>query len=113
MKLISKIILLFSLLEIISSQRGCGRSATVTSADDCTDDSISPTDKNDDYVHCCFIEYKKGNSKSCAAFTSYQYENLGKLIKKYEEDYSYDYKVDCNSSYLQIGLILILSLILF
>jgi hypothetical protein len=113
MKIISKIILLFSLYEIISSMRSCGKTATITNADDCTDDSISPSDKNDDYVHCCYVEAKKGNYKECWALTSYEYENIAKVRKQSEEDYSNQYKVNCNSSYLQICLILILSFILF
>lgn len=113
MKVISNLILLFYLYEIISSQRSCGKTATITSADDCTDDSISPGDKNADYVHCCYVEAKNGNSKDCWALTSYQYENIAKLRKSYEENYSNEYKVNCNSSYFQICLILILSFILF
>jgi hypothetical protein len=112
MKIISNLILLFSLYQIISSQ-SCGRTSTITSADDCTDDSIDPNDKNNDYVHCCYVEAKNGNSKVCLALTSYQYENIAKYKKLREQDYSNEYKVNCNSSYLQICLILILSFILF
>ena len=115
MKLISKIILIFSLCEIISSQHLCVKAgvSSVTKADDCSVDSISAIDKSNDYVHCCFLEHEKGNGKNCLALTSYQYENIGKYKKNEEEDYSYDYKIDCKSSYLQICLLLILSFILF
>lgn len=117
MKLFSNLILLFSLCEIISSAyyHSCAKatSSSVTKADDCSVDSITPSDKSDDYVHCCFVEHKKGDRKECWALTSYQYENIGKFKKIKEEDYEYDYKIDCNSSYLQICLIMILSFILF
>lgn len=115
MKLTSKIILLFCLFEIMNSQNSCAKTTPVTKADDCSIDSITPSSLKDDedYVHCCFVEYKKGSRKSCIALTSYQYKNIGKFRKQYEEDYSYDYKIDCNSSYLKIGLIMILSFILF
>ena len=115
MKLISKIILIFSLCEIISSQPPCVKTGVspFTKADDCCVDSISPSDKSNDYVHCCFIEHEKGNTKECWALTSYQYENIGKYKEKQEEGYAYDYKIDCKSSYLQICLVLILSFILF
>ena len=115
MKLISIIILILSLGEIINDPPSCVKSGvtTVTKADDCSTDSIAPGFKNSDYTHCCFVEHKKGKAKECWAITSYQYENIGKLKKKLEENYSYDYKIDCNSSYLQICLILILSFILF
>lgn len=115
MKLISKIILLLSLCKIINSVYFCAKTSPVTKADDCSIDSISPsTAKSDgDYVHCCFVEVKNGNNKMCLAITSYQYDNIGKFKKQYEENYEYDYKIDCNSSYLKICLIMIISFILF
>jgi hypothetical protein len=115
MKLISKIILLFSLYEIINSQYSCAKTSTVTKADDCSIDSIIPSTakSEEDYVHCCYIEDKSGKYKRCLAITSYQYDNIGKFKKQYEEDYKYDYKIDCNSSYLKICLIMIISFILF
>ena len=114
MKLFSKLILLFSLLEIISSHSHyCYKASPATKSDDCSVDSISASDKSNDYVHCCFVEHKKGDRKECWALTSYQYENIGKFKKQQEEGYEYDYKIDCNSSYMQICLIMILSFILF
>jgi len=116
MKLISIIILILFIGEIINDgPPSCVKSGvtSVTKADDCSADSIAPESKTLDYTHCCFVEHKKGKAKECWAITSYQYENIGKLKKQLEENYSYDYKIDCNSSYLQICLILILSFILF
>ena len=108
MKLISKIIFLFSICKIITA---CGI-ANPASADDCKDDTLLQTEKDDDYVHCCFVEAEKSNIKYCKVLTSYQFKNIGKYIKRFEEDYDYDYKVDCNSSFLQVCLIVILTIIL-
>lgn len=109
MKLISKIIFLFSLCKIITA---CGIN-NPTSADDCKDDTLLQTQKDLDYVHCCYYEVEKTNAKQCIPITSYQYKNIGKLKEKYEENYDYDYKLDCKSSFLQVCLILALSFILF
>ena len=109
MKHISKLIFLFSLCKIITA---CGI-ANPTSADDCKDDTLLQPQKDADYVHCCLMEMKNVQSKSCVPITSYQYKNIGKLKKNYEEDYEYDYSLDCNSSFLQICLIFLLSFILF
>ena len=118
MKLISKIILIFYLCGIINSEYdsiSCKKSGvdSVSKSDDCSVEAIPSVAKSVDYTHCCFIEHKKGGRKRCWALTSYQYENIGKFKKLLEEDYSYDFKIDCNSSYLQICLIMILSFILF
>ena len=112
MKLISKIIFLFSLCKIITT---CGID-NPTSADDCKDDTLTQNEKDEDYVHCCFIEVANINENSCDKFTSYQYKNINKYIKKIGEKdslYGYDIKIDCNSSFLQVCLILVLSFILF
>ena len=109
MKHISKLIFLFSLCKIITT---CGIS-NPTSADDCKDDTLSQIEKDADYVHCCLMEKKNVVSKSCVRITSYQYKNIGKIKKNYEEDYEYDYSLDCNSSFLKVCLIFILSFILF
>lgn len=111
MKHIFYIIFLFSLCKIITSQ-SCGIS-NPTKADDCKDDTLIQTQKDADYVHCCFMEVEKQNTKSCASLTSYQYKNIGKLKKLTEKNYAYDYSIDCNSSFLQVCLILMLSFILF
>jgi hypothetical protein len=59
------------------------------------------------------MKVEKGNSRKCVPITSYQYKNIGKLKKNFEKDNQYDYSLDCNSSFLQVYLILALSFILF
>ena len=99
------------------SQR-CGNSPT--SAADCKDDNISASDKKKGYVKCCLFENKKmENEKTCIAITEKQGKKLGTIIKELEKDlyyYAYDNKdltVDCKSSYLKAGLVLLISFIIF
>ena len=91
MKHFSKLIFLFSLCKIITA---CGIT-NPTKADDCKDVWMVEAIKYE-------IKYKNG-----------EYKNIGKLKKNFEKDYQYDYSLDCNSSFLQVYLILALSFILF
>ena len=94
----------------------CG-SGTITSAADCKDDSIDPDDKKRGFVKCCLLEAKKNehDGKSCIAITEKQGKKLGTIIKEYEKGYYYafDFSIDCKSSYLKAGLILLISFIIF
>jgi hypothetical protein len=86
-----------------------------TKADDCKDDSLTQTEKDNDYVHCCYYKKEKTSGASCRALTSRQYKNIGKYIKYEEEDDGYEYKIsiDCQSSFLHLFLFtLIIQLIL-
>jgi hypothetical protein len=107
-------LILFSIF-ISTNQQAC--SGLATKADDCKDDLLTQTQKDDyDYVHCCYYEKEKlKNGATCRPLTSKQYKNIGKYIKYKEEDNRYDYKIkiDCQSSYLHIFLLaLIIQLIL-
>jgi hypothetical protein len=87
-----------------------------TKADDCKDDSLDATEKDNDKVHCCYYkEEKMPNSGRCKALTSRQYKNIGKYIKYKEEEDDYEYKIsiDCQSSFLHLFLFtLVMQLIL-
>lgn len=101
---------------ISTNQQGC--TGLATKADDCKDDLLTQSEKDDyDYVHCCYYENEKlKNGASCKRLTSKQYKNIGKYIKYEEEDngYAYKIKIDCQSSYLHLFLLaLIIQFILF
>ena len=112
--------MLFSIFAITSQiSFDCGTSAsgtTPTKADDCKDDTLTTSQKDADYVHCCYVQrekYSAGNT--CEALTSKQYKNMGKYIKYREKNnnYNYELKIDCQSSYLHLFLFaLIIQLIL-
>ena len=108
---------MFILLSIfITTKQDCG-DVIPTKADDCKDDSLSQTQKDNDKVHCCYFkkEKKATNGASCKALTSRQYKNIGKYIKYEEEDDGYEYKIsiDCQSSFLHLFLFtLVMQLIL-
>ena len=109
--------ILFTIFTITSQiSSNCGSGTTPTKADDCKDDTLTTTQKDDDYVHCCYFQFEKNSGDSaCQALTSNQYKNIGKYIKKYEEEtyYGYKIKIDCQSSNLHLFLFtLIIQLIL-
>lgn len=105
---------IFTITSQISSD--CGSGTTPTKADDCKDDTLTTTQKDADYVHCCYYkEEKKPNSGRCKSLTSRQYKNIGKYIKYEEKDDDYEYKIsiDCQSSFLHLFLFtLVMQLIL-
>jgi hypothetical protein len=108
---------MFILLSIFATtKQSCASSVTPTKADDCKDDSLDATEKDTDYVHCCYYkEEKSPNSGRCKALTSRQYKNIGKYIKYKEEkdDYEYKISIDCQSSFLHLFLFtLVMQLIL-
>ena len=94
----------------------CGSATTPTSAADCKDDSLTEPQKKQGYVKCCFLEQKKNEyGKSCMPITEKQGKKLGTIIKEIEKRnlYDYDYSIDCKSSYLKAGLVLLISFIIF
>ena len=111
------IFILFTIFTVNSQvSTYCGSGTTPTSADNCKDDTLSTTQKDADYVHCCYVQKEKFSAgNTCKALTSKQYKNIGKYIKYYEEinDYDYEVKIDCQSSNLHLFLFtLIIQLIL-
>ena len=111
-------ILCMLILFTIFTQTKQSCSGSATKADDCKDDSITQTEKDEkDYVHCCYVKQDKNkNGGFCEALTSKQLDNLGKYIKFKEESRGYAYKIDidCQSSYLHLFLFtLIMQFILF
>ena len=95
----------------------CGTNPT--SAADCKDENIRSNDKKAGYVKCCLLELKKNedtSGKSCIPITEKQGKKLGTIIKDLEKDYfyyAYDLSIDCKSSYLKAGLVLLISFIIF
>ena len=109
--------ILFTIFTITSQiSSNCGSGTTPTKADDCKDDTLTTTQKDNDYVHCCYFQFeKKSDGSACQALTSNQYKNIGKYIKNYGETtyYAYKLKIDCQSSNLHLFLFtLIIQLIL-
>lgn len=111
-KVYSFLCMLILLSIFATTKQYCGSGVTPTKADDCKDDSLSQTEKDNDYVHCCYYkkEKKATNGASCKALTSRQYKNIGKYIKYEEEDDGYEYKIsiDCQSSFLHLFLFTLL-----
>lgn len=109
--------ILFTIFTITSQiSNDCGSGTTPTKADDCKDDTLTTTQKDNDYVHCCYFQFEKNvGDNECKALTSNQYKNIGNFIKFSEEQsiYAYKIKIDCQSSNLHLFLFtLIIQLIL-
>ena len=110
------ILILISIISITGQiSTSCG-SLSPTKADDCKDTTLTQSQKDADYVHCCYLQFVKGSSlNSCGALTSKQYKKVGKYIDYLEENsnYMYEIKIDCQSSNLHLFLItLIIHIIL-
>jgi hypothetical protein len=108
-------LILLEIFAITTQSSACG-SLNPTKADDCKDDTLIQSQKDADFVHCCYKQYeKKSDNNECVPLTSKQYNNIGKLIKYFEESdsYKYEIKIDCHSSNLHLFLfVLIMQLIL-
>ena len=123
MKISIKIFIFLSFISYAINQGyfgTCGSGTPPTSAADCKDDSIPDVYKKQGYVKCCLQENKKieNGGKSCIAITEKQGKKLGTIIQQMEKDsyYAYDKKdlsIDCKSSYLKAGLVLLMSFIIF
>ena len=109
-------ILVLLLITYVKNQT-CSNVNDPTSAADCKDEYLTDTEKKNDYVHCCYVTQVKCEDcqKKCRPFTSKQMENLNTIIKNRVEgnEFDYDISIDCKSSYLKAGLILLISFILF
>ena len=110
-------IIIFIFLSFISYaiQAACGINDPKSAAD-CKDETLTDTQKNKGYVKCCFQEAKNNeNIKECIPITENQGKKLGSYIKEAEKlvHYAYEYSIDCKSSYLKAGLVLLISFIIF
>ena len=110
-------ITIFIFLSFISYaiNQNCGITGPQSAAD-CKDETLTDVQKKSGFVKCCLKEEKKNEfGKSCIAITEKQGKKLGTIIKEYEKMnlYDYDYSIDCKSSYLKAGLVLLISFIIF
>ena len=70
----------------------------------CNGATFSQTEKNSNAKYCCYLEYE--GAKACAPYTQEEYDLIGKTKKGDIKG-----KIKCNSSYLQLGLLLVLSIL--
>ena len=121
MKMSITIVIFLSFISYAINQLHSCLGSTLTglpsSAADCKDEFLTDTQKKKNFVKCCLLEEKKNeeNGKSCVAITEKQSKKLGTIIKDLEKMslYEYDYSIDCKSSYLKAGLVLLISFIIF
>ena len=95
------LILLFT--NIYCEESACGLKNPASSIKDCKDLKVS-----DSYKYCCYLDAttNEGNLKFCYEIKESDYKEIDKFKKNLEKDS--DGKVnslDCNSYYLNIGLL--------
>ena len=86
---------------------------TKTSTDKAKDCKDLETDDSEDY--CCYAKGKDKNKQSLSGCVTVKKENYNKIkdfIKSLEDDGYEVKKLDCNSSYLELGVLSIILLLL-
>ena len=94
-------------------------SATTVEETDCDDiknpskkkdcnGKLSTSDKSENYKYCCYLESDAG--KTCSAYTQEDYDEIGDHKKDYKKA---GVKIECFSSYLALGFLLLISLVSF
>ena len=122
MKIYYEIFIIYCLITIINSlcelEDGEEEPSRIREKKDCIQRSISDEETRNGGYRCCFMRQKvdsisfKGNIYSCLLVTSEQYDNIKNLIKAKEKETGVeDVKINCKSSYLQFGLIILLLLL--
>ena len=105
------IIVLGFLIVLLSAttveETDCDEIQNPTKKKDCNG-KLSTSDKNDNYKYCCYLESDAGNS--CSAYTQDEYDHIGALKKEYKKA---NIKIECFSSYLALGFLLLVSLVSF
>ena len=86
---------------------------------DCTKRVISESEQNEGGYRCCYMRQEvdtltyKGKVYSCVVLTQSEYEDIKNFIKNKEKENGIkDVKIDCKSSYLQAGLIVLAFILL-
>ena len=86
---------------------------------DCTSRIISEDEQNEGGYRCCYMREKvdlltyTGKRYSCILLDQNEYNNIKNFIKNREKQSGIkDVKIDCQSSYLHIGLLIVFALLL-
>ena len=126
---IYNLFLIFILITIIYSddETACLTVANPKSKGDCNG-KLSKIEKEQKYAYCCYASYsKKSELNHCMPVEQNLYDNMSKYMKylkkteeaseiyyeiypdkkKSKEDYG-DYSIDCNSNYLNFGIIILI-----
>ena len=69
---------------------------------------LSTSDKNVNLKYCCYIE--RDGEKECEGITKEVYDQIGDNKKEYKKA---NIKIECFSSYLALGILLLVSLVSF
>ena len=108
MKLNYIIVLGFLIAFSISDETNCLLISNPSSKKDCNE-KLSTWDKENNYKYCCF--YQIGDDKSCIPYTQEMYDFIGEAKKASSGQTTASNvkaKLECNSSYLKLGLLSLL-----
>ena len=100
MKLNYIIVLGFLIAFSISDYDSCALILNPTSKKDCND-KLTDWDKQNNYKYCCYQEI--AGEKDCVPYNQVSYDALGKAKTNVA-----GWKIECNSSYLKLGLLSLL-----
>lgn len=96
--LIVYVLIVFALSDDDYSLSGCLELTLSASKKTCNEYKFTEAEKKEGYKYCCYIE--DDGQKACLPLDQEGYDDIGKNKDKYK-----DGKIECISSYLQLGLL--------
>lgn len=102
------IILVLLLIAYINTEDGCKSIKNPSKKSDCNG-KLSSTEQNK-YSHCCYVDNDEG--KACVALKKDEFDSLEQNIKEAKDKGEKVGTIECNSSYLKIGLLSLLFAVL-
>ncbi len=103
------IILILLLIVYINTEDDCDDIKNPSSKKDCNG-KLSSNDKEKKYTHCCFLE--NDGQKACLSFTQKEFDDIEKNMKEAKDKGEKVGSIECNSSYIKIGLLSLLFAVL-
>lgn len=110
-----KLYQLIIILSLFTLLLGECASETASSKDECNKKELSEGEKFVGYKYCCYFTAKAGGitGSACLPISQESYDKIDDYIKSLETiSGASDIKVDCNSHYLELGLIGLLFLLI-
>ena len=107
-------LIIFEIL-FIYIQNECTSTSNIKSRSDCNTRYMSLIEEGLGKKYCCYVYGVNGNEehKRCTPISQNEYNNMTTTINFYQKLYSYNIKsFHCKSSYIQIGLLGLLFLLL-
>ena len=121
-KILYGILIIYCLISLINSyceDEDGEETVRIRHSKDCTSRIISEAEQNEGGYRCCYMREKvdlltyKGKIYSCVLLNQNEYNDIKNVIKNREKENGIkDVKIDCKSSYLYNGLLIVFALLL-